>query len=429
MQSRNSALLIFDKKSIQTDIQEYFDETVTASTDPKNNPTSPIEFHIKGNSTTYIDLAQTYLYLKVKVLHGDNSKIEDADKVALTNLPIASLFSDVYLTLNEGQIEGGAGFYPYKAYLSTLMNMHPAAKMSHFQCQGWFKDEAGKFNDPANKGFVARQKLCSESKTFELMGPLHLDLFRQSKFLISQTDIRLKFLRAKPEFALMGLNSAKTSFKIHIESAKMIVRNVKVNPSVINGHHSGMLKNNAHYPIQRASFKSFTIAKGSKGEEKPDLFPDSTPRLVLIAMLDNDSYHGVLNKNPFHFQHYDLNKLVLMRNGQPFPGHIYEPNFADEHVMRSYVNSMMAMDYFNTDDTNGMSMQEFIHGSTIYAFDMTDDNLLTAPHRQVKKGETVKLQIAFEKALPSTINVLIFSLSDAMVELTNKGSVITDFAR
>lgn len=429
MQSRNSSLMLFDPKPIQTDVKEYTDVTITSTTDPKANPTSPIEFVIPGNAKTYLDLVQTYLYLKVKVTKGDGTKVEAADKVGLTNLPMASLFSDVYLSVNDAQIEGGAGFYPYKGYLSTVMNMHPAAQKSHLQSTGWYKDEAGKLDDDTNAGFKKRQALINESKPFELMGPLYLDLFRQNKYLLAGTSLRLKLLRSKPEFALMGHSATSTSFKIHIESAKMIVRHLEVNESVINGHKAGLLKQNILYPIQRTNFRSFTIAKGSQGEEKPDLFPDSTPRLVLIAMVDNDAFHGTLAKNPYNFKHNDLSKIVLMRNGQPFPGHVYEPNFDEKLTLRSYVNTMMAMDYFNTDDTNGLTPDEFRNGFTIYAFDMTADNQVVAPHRQAKKRESVSLQIAFKNALPATINVLVLSLSDAKVELTHKGSVITDYPR
>ena len=82
------------------------------------------------------------------------------------------------LTVGETQIEGGQQSYLYIGYLSTVTQFHPAAQKSHMQLFGWQKDEAGKFDDDANAGFVKRQVWTAGSKVCELYGPLYLDFMR-----------------------------------------------------------------------------------------------------------------------------------------------------------------------------------------------------------------------------------------------------------
>ena len=104
METKNSALCIFDKQATQTDIlksavREYFPITSLSSG-------GPIEFHVPGNSEEYIDVNDMYLHLKVKITKSDGTAIDADDKVGFNNLPIATLFQDVILTISETQVEG-----------------------------------------------------------------------------------------------------------------------------------------------------------------------------------------------------------------------------------------------------------------------------------------------------------------------------------
>ena len=62
----------------------------------------PTEFKVSGSGNEFLDLARSYLYLKVKVSKADGSNLDAASKVGLANYPIASLFNqvDVFWAVN-----------------------------------------------------------------------------------------------------------------------------------------------------------------------------------------------------------------------------------------------------------------------------------------------------------------------------------------
>lgn len=62
-------------------------------------PNSPIEFNIFGSSTSYIDLKSTLLYIKLKIVNGNNTSVTSNDNVGLINLPLRTLWSQVDFTL------------------------------------------------------------------------------------------------------------------------------------------------------------------------------------------------------------------------------------------------------------------------------------------------------------------------------------------
>ena len=55
----------------------------------------PIEFKVSGSGKEFLDLARSYLYLKVKVSKADGTNLDGASKVGFANYPIASLFNQV----------------------------------------------------------------------------------------------------------------------------------------------------------------------------------------------------------------------------------------------------------------------------------------------------------------------------------------------
>ena len=113
-----SELDIFASPPFQTAIEdgewiEYHPVThITAN--------SPIQFHIAGNSDYYLDLAQSYLHVTVKLKKTDGSAIVDAEKVGPVNLLLHSLFAEVEVSLNEKIITPSNNTYPYRSYLEKV---------------------------------------------------------------------------------------------------------------------------------------------------------------------------------------------------------------------------------------------------------------------------------------------------------------------
>ena len=426
MEHHSPALTIFDKRGTQTDILkssrvDYYPVSSLSGG-------GPIEFHIPGNAEDYVDVNDIVLYVKFKVVTADGKAITAAEKVGLNNLPIASLFQDVSLTLGETQIEGGQMCYPYRGYFNTVMQFQPHAQFSHMQAYGWFKDDSGKFDDETNAGFKTRQALIAGSKECELIGPIFLDFFNQERYLISQTDIRVKLTPSKPEFVLNAYG-AVTDFKIEFLNVIMYVDRAEMNPSVINGHANGLKRQNAIYPLIHNELITFTIPSGQQSYTKDRLFPDQAPKCLMIAMVENDAFNGNIKKNPFHFQHFDLRKIALYRDGVSIPGRPFTPDFANGKYLRSYLNTIRTMNYYNSDDTNGLTPKMFANGYTIYAYDLTPEKDITASYNQGIMSKNLRLELFFNKPLSTTINVLLFASYDSAVEITQFRDILAHYTR
>ena len=109
----------------------------------------PIEFKVSGSGKEFLDLARSYLYLKVKVSKADGSNLDAASKVGFANYPIASLFNQVDVILGGKWISSATNTYAHRSILEVLLNYDKEAAESQLGCGLLCKDTAGQFSMPS----------------------------------------------------------------------------------------------------------------------------------------------------------------------------------------------------------------------------------------------------------------------------------------
>ena len=171
----------------------------------------PIEFKVSGSGKEFLDFAQSYLHLKVKVSKADSSNLDGASKVGFANYPIASLFNQVDVILGGKLISAATNTYAHRSILEVLLNYDKEAAESQLDCGLFCKDTAGKMEemdisaDPVlNTGLGTWSEWTKTSKIVELQGRIHSDLFNQEKLTLNDVDLTVKLHRHKPEFCFLS---------------------------------------------------------------------------------------------------------------------------------------------------------------------------------------------------------------------------------
>ena len=107
----------------------------------------PREFKVSESGKEFLDLAQSYLYLKVKVSKADGSNLDDTSKVGFANYPITSLFNQVDIILGGKSIFSAANTYAHHSILEVLLNYDKEAAESQLVCGLFCKDTAGQMTE------------------------------------------------------------------------------------------------------------------------------------------------------------------------------------------------------------------------------------------------------------------------------------------
>ncbi|XP_063960304.1 uncharacterized protein F54H12.2-like [Lytechinus pictus] len=397
----------------------------------------PIEFHISGSGTEYLDLSQTQIYVKAKVVHHDGTNLVAEDQVAPVNLFLHSLFSQVDVSLNDRVITPSTPTYPYRAMIESLLQYGTEAKESQLTSALFFKDTPGHMDqanplepgNDVNQGLKKRHTYIKGSNSFELIGPLHCNLFFQPKHLLNGVDLRVKLIRSKEEFCLMS-SANQPSFKVVIQDCSLFVRKVKVSPSVMLGHGKTLERGTAKYPVRRVMCKVLSVPQGELTLQQDHLFLGQIPQRLIIGCVDNRAFSGNYTLNPYNFHHFDVNYVSLYVDGTQVPFKPLTPEYglvSGLGSIRSYQTLFSGTDKMFKDSGNNISREDYDRGYALYAFDLSPD-LSSGQHFNLKKQGNLRLEMHFRKSIPSGVNIVVYAEFDNILEIDRARNILFDYS-
>lgn len=368
----------------------------------------PIEFFIAGSSDYYLDLSQTLLQVKVKVL-TDKGVDLTTEVVAPVNNFFHSLFNKIELQVQDKIIGDTNTTYPYKSYLETLLNFGQEAKESQLSTELFYNEPENdviKQFATVSSGTKKRQTKIEKSQSVEMLGRLHLDLFHSEKYLINNVSLKMRLHRSKPEFCLISTTAAK-DFKISFESAVLFVKKVKISVGIQLAHAKVMESGaTAKYPYTTTGVRYFSVASGLTDVSRDNLFLGILPSKLLICLTSTASFDGTLTSNPFRFPHYNLNHLAAVSDSETFPTKPFTPNFDLNHYTREYISLFSVLNLHMRNDGNCIKYDDYVTGNAIYAIDLSSDICRSSSSLEPHKQGNLRVEMRFSKPLPENVTCL-----------------------
>ena len=410
-----SELDLFAVPPTQTNIEEggWIEHQPLTSLDSGGT----IEFLLPGTGDAYIDLANTYLLVRAKLVRGVGTDIAGDTPVAPVNIWLHSLFSQVDVYLNDTLVTPSSNTYPFRAYVETLLSYGEEAKKTQLTSQLWYKDTADHMEatteNGGNIGLTKRRRYIADSRVVEMMGRLHVDLFLKDRFLLNGVTVKVRLVRSKDAFSLMG-GGQNPDYKVQIVDAILFARKAVLNPTVQMAHIKALEKGTAKYPLRPVDCKVYSIPQGAMSHRHENLFLGTLPKRLILWCIDNDAYNGNYAKNPFNAKNNAINFLAVYVDGRQVPAKPLQPNFETGSCIRSYVNLFSSTGKQGQDGGNNLTRDEFADGYTFFGFDLTPDACDGGCFHLVRKGN-LRIEIHFATALAQTVNVVVYSEFEAVL--------------
>ena len=432
---------------------------------------SPIEFNIMPNSMMYMDLKNIKLYLRVKITKLDGSNIGPNEEVSMVNYPIASLFRQVDLYLQQQIVCSSSTAYPYRAIIEALLESDWSDLNGPMKNGLLIKDDAGKMDSASlrgnvNSGFQDRADMASESREFELMGKLHIDLFRQHRYLLNNVQVTIKMSQTSEEFRLMrpevpsplvvdprtvsmeddagdaddqaqpagdtsstasgapaGGNSNTPStpaqYRVEIVMAQLKVPMAKPTPAMMFGHERGLKKRPTVYPFERTEIKTAAIPAGMCQWPLENLFLSAQPKRLLVTLVPSAAFNGDYTRNPFNFHHFKVNYICLSIDGSCVPSQAFQPDYDNDFFLEAYDSLFsIAPDerIGRTRKITTIQREHYKNGYCMYLFNL-DGGTQGSPYVQPQVIGLNKLDIRFAERLTEPVTVILYAVYNSVLEI------------
>ena len=382
-----------------------------------------------------MDLNNTLLEVKACIKTTNNSPVDAAVAVAPINNTLHSLCSQIDVSLNDVNVSSATTTYPYRAYIETHLNYGTDAKKSRLQAAMYFIDDNLTVSNPIpdsssarNMGLKRRHGICTAKPTFDMIGPLHVDVFNQSKYMLNGVTMKVRMTRSKDSFVLMAKSDVTESFKVDILSAKLFVRKLKITPSLCLAHERILQQKTAKYPITRVECKVIHLPQGQKSFTHDNLFLGQLPKIIVLGLVDNRAFNGDISLNPYNFQHCNLNYLAVHLDGQQVPWAPLQPSLSGSSYIRAFYTQFTGGDGISSDTGSTIGRDQFVNGHALYCFDLTPDLSSSCGHHfSVTKSGNLRLELAFEVALSITGNVLVYREFDNVIEIDKDRKVTRNY--
>ena len=388
---------------------------------------SAIDFFISSSTDEILDLNSTRLKITLKIVKGTGGNYTDDDtvnKIGPINYLLGGLFSQVDVTFGD-KLVSSLQNYDYLSYIETLLSHSEDVKKNYLGAVGFIQDPDSTDN------FNKRTQLTKGSSDFTLYGPLHNDVFRSCRSIISSVDVKIRLSPNKPEFLIQcappvgqGAAPADSNPRIIITDISLYVLKLKPSANALLLQENFLHSNNAKYPVTRNALKTHVIPTGQSSANIANLYlGQSLPHRLFVAFVSHASYNGSYESNPYEFKNFGINFLALSVNGVQYPLKPYTPNFENGDFVREFAelyNTLGGTDL-------GLSLSTFKKDCCIFSFDLTPDRSGAQDlHYSLAQGGTLGLEVRFKQALGAPITLLSYSQKHSVLEINAYRNVLID---
>ena len=290
-----------------------------------------IEFEFQTDRNYDVDLRQTYLALKLKLVsgrgyenyickevkkeHKEEAKAEE-EKTAEEDSPVPlvthvnnilhSMFSDVGLYINNQQIYNSNGLYAHKSYVSNNLKKAIFEYQGVLHCEGYDYEEFSNENMKhlcLNLFFTRRMKMPSRPDGFMLYGKLGVCFFSTSEMLYPNMKIRLRLIRARPNFYMISDNPNV--------SLGIVYCSIYTHGNALkDDYHKNWMDMLAYIPVEfnylETLATTFIITARQNQFLKENIFNNAPVRRIANAIKTNSAFFRSYTENPFWYQQFDL---------------------------------------------------------------------------------------------------------------------------
>ena len=174
--------------------------------------------------------------------------------------------------------------------------------------------------------------------------------------------------------------------------------------------------------------KTIPIVQNSTNIHQDNLFLGSIPTRIFIAFAETAAHDKTqIVKNPFHYQHFDINYIAIYKNDTMIPSKAYTPNFENSQYSRSFLSIFQNTNTYYNENVVSIDTVDYINGFCIWGFDMTSDHCSSNDLFHKLENGNIRLEVRFKNPLTRNITCIIYADYNNILQITSKRDIIMQY--
>ena len=220
-----------------------------------------------------------------------------------------SIFSNFEVYINNQQINNSNGVYAHKSYISNNFKGGISEYKGVLHCEGYdyeeFPDEI--MEAPLSEHFFTRRmKMLSRPDGFMLYGKLGVDFFSTSELLYPNMKIRLRLIRARPNFYM---TSGNPNVSLGIVDCSLYTGRIALKDDYHKKRMDMLAYTPAEFNYLETLAKTFIILARQNQFIQENIFNNAPVRRIAIAMKTNSAFTGSYTENQSGIKNLSSDKL------------------------------------------------------------------------------------------------------------------------
>ena len=387
--------------------------------------TGPYKFNISRDNMM-LDLNKNFLRVKLRIVGADGAALtDDPPVVAPINYIAATFFKQIIVKLGDKEVYNSGSLYPYQAYLETLLNYGSDTKNGQLSGGLWRTDTMSPDTLTDNPAFTYRAKMCKNSSDFEVVAPIHCDIFNQERYMLSNMPLSIELHRNDDAFCLQS--GAAVAYKLKVKDMQWYVRKVKIQDSLSLAMEQLMREQGmtAKYPIRRVKMVNRHMPQGIMSHMETNVFNGQLPRRLIFGLVASNSFNGTYLTSPLRFQNNDMSEVCVWVGDQQH-GPI-RMNYGSNCYNLPFEMLFQGCGLAKEERSNGISYISYKDWCCLYAFDLTPDNSDSAALQLLREG-SVNIEFRFNTALRSPVELIVYGEFDNLITVDWNRNVFFDYS-
>ena len=146
---------------------------------------------------------------------------------------------------------------------------------------------------------------------------------------------------------------------------------------------------------------------------------------MVVGLIEEQSYRGVNNKNPFNFQHFDLVEASVIINGTHFPANKFKMDRSIKDTAEIYQHFLENSGIGIDDREFDISENDYFNGTFLLNFDFSPD-LCNRYHRHIPNSGNIDVNLKLKNETDKTVKVILYATYSVDVFIDKNTNVMIE---